>query len=542
MRILLLVAALALAPLLCAQSPAGGFAVDTIQNPVSNGRGLAIGPDGRVFFTGNEGSFGRIYCLDTTQSPAVLTTFATVTNFFPPAADDNGMHGIVLDPLFPLVPGDALNRYLYVCYSANPSGALTVVRYTEDVAALGTALALSEFTVVSNIAMGANGANFGGGLGIGADGNLYVGVGDASTSISLGGPQAQNVDDRRGKVLRVQRNNGQPPLNNPILNNPMFARGFRNPRGLAFNPSTGDLFAADTGNPATSGADELNTALAAGNYGWDVSGLSGARALAGMTDPAWVLPANYDPSGLAFYPSAATAFPAVGHRTGCVYVGRESAAGSVAFPVTGPKTGAMVVRVMLSGGSERQAVAMWPMVTDLPSPVRDIKFGVDGHLYILTETVLYRLRFTGGTGAPPVAEAGLAQTVNEGALVTLNGIGSFDPNATDVLRFTWRQIGGTTALTLTNPTAAQATFVAPEVPFNQSFTFELIVEDGNGNAASDLIQVTVNNTGNPDDPGGPPPTEAQGEGGCVVQLGAGAALALPLLAVLAARIRRQRCK
>lgn len=514
MRTFLLLAAFCFAPLLCAQpSPAGGFTLDTIQNPVTNGRGMAIGPDGRIFFTGNDGVNGRIYCLDTTVGPAVLTTFATVSNYFAPAADDNGMHGIVLDPSFPLAPGDATNRYVYVCYSANPSGALTVVRYTEDIASLGTMLAASEFTVVSNIAMGANGVNFGGGLAIGPDGNLCVGVGDASTSISLGGAQAQDVSDRRGKVLRVQRTNGLVPLSNPILNNPYFARGFRNPRGLAFNPTTAELFVADSGNPATSGVDELNVAIGGSNYGWDTNGSSGNQGNVNFVDPAWVLPANFDPSGVAFYPAAGTAFPVIAHRTACVYVGRETATGGVTFPVIGPKTGAMVVRVILSGGSERSAVAMWPMVTDLPTAVRDIKFGPDGHLYILTETVLYRLRYTGGTGSAPVANAGLPQTVNEGTLVTLNGTGSFDPNATDVLRFTWRQVGGSTVLALSNATSASATFTAPQVPFNQSFTFELVVDDGNGNFDSELVQVTVTDVGNPNADAGPL-FEAPGEGGC----------------------------
>ncbi|MBE7492316.1 MAG: PQQ-dependent sugar dehydrogenase [Planctomycetes bacterium] len=544
MRTLLLLAVLGLAPLAHAQpSVAGGFTLDTLQNPVPGGRGLAIGPDGRVFFTANDGSFGRVFCLDTTQTPAVLTTFATVSNYTPPASDDNGMHGIVLDPLFPLAPGDATNRYVYVCYSANPSGSLTVVRYTENVSSLGTALALSETTVINPVAMGANGVNFGGSLAIGPDGNLCVGVGDASTSVPLGGAQAQDTADRRGKVLRVIRGGpqiGQPPLNNPISLNPMFARGFRNPRGLAFNPGTGELFCTDSGNPAGPGADELNVVLSGGNYGWDTAGASGARGVAGMTDPAWVLPGNFEPGGVAFYPPSATAFPAIGHRTACVYLGRETTVGNVSFPVIGPKTGAMVVRVILTGGSERAAVAMWPMVTDLPSAVRGVQFGPDGHLYILTETVLYRLRYTGGTGSAPVANAGLNQSVNEGTLVTLNGTGSFDPDATDVLRFTWRQAGGSTVVTLANATSASATFTAPQVPFDQTFTFELIVEDGNGNFDSKLVQVQVKDVGGGGGNDGPL-LEAPGEGGCSTGEGtAWVAWLAALLCALALLARRAR--
>jgi hypothetical protein len=317
--------------------------------------------------------------------------------------------------------------------------------------------------------------------------------------VSLAGGFAQDVDDRRGKVLRYA-DDGSIPLNNPLTGNAMWARGLRNPRGIAFNTTTNDPFCADGGNPATNGEDELNVILSAGNHGWSAAGLSGAQNTAGFEDPAWVLSHSFEPSGVAFYPAAGTAFPAVGYRGGVAYLASEATAGAV-------------IRVILSGGPERVGVAQWTLAGSFTAPVRDIQFGPDGNLYVLTSAVLYRIRYTGNPGNDPVANAGTDQTVDEGAPVTLDGTASSDPDVSDVLRFTWRQVGGGTLITLANPTTATPTFTAPSVTFNQSFTFELIVEDGNGGVSSDFVIVNVNNVSNDDD-SGPKGFSPPGEGGC----------------------------
>ncbi|MBI2340886.1 MAG: SBBP repeat-containing protein [Deltaproteobacteria bacterium] len=91
----------------------------------------------------------------------------------------------------------------------------------------------------------------------------------------------------------------------------------------------------------------------------------------------------------------------------------------------------------------------------------------------------------------PIANAGPDRLVTEGTLVTLNGIGSSDPDA-DPLIFSWMQIAGPT-VTLSDPTAVAPTFIAPAILDDTVLTFELIVNDGQVDSAPDTVDITVIN-------------------------------------------------
>lgn len=90
----------------------------------------------------------------------------------------------------------------------------------------------------------------------------------------------------------------------------------------------------------------------------------------------------------------------------------------------------------------------------------------------------------------PVANAGPDQSVGPGAMVTLDGSGSSDPEG-DVLTYTWAQAGGD-PVTLTNSDQMTATFTAPSVEFGV-LTFTLTVDDGYGLQASDDVVITITN-------------------------------------------------
>jgi hypothetical protein len=92
--------------------------------------------------------------------------------------------------------------------------------------------------------------------------------------------------------------------------------------------------------------------------------------------------------------------------------------------------------------------------------------------------------------AAPTANAGVAQTVNVGTSVVLNGSASTDSDGT-IAAYVWTQTAGTTVI-LNNANTAQASFVAPQVAVTVALTFRLTVTDNQGlSSAPATVTVTV---------------------------------------------------
>ncbi|HET6350279.1 MAG TPA: PQQ-dependent sugar dehydrogenase [Candidatus Krumholzibacteria bacterium] len=118
----------------------------------------------------------------------------------------------------------------------------------------------------------------GGGMCFGADGYLYVGIGDEGGA----GDPNNNAQDRSrifGKILRldVNQNVDTPPYygipaDNPYAGNSdgyleeIWAYGLRNPWRINFDAQTGLLIAGDVGQRTW---EEIDIITGGGNYGWD---------------------------------------------------------------------------------------------------------------------------------------------------------------------------------------------------------------------------------------------------------------------------------
>jgi PKD domain len=93
---------------------------------------------------------------------------------------------------------------------------------------------------------------------------------------------------------------------------------------------------------------------------------------------------------------------------------------------------------------------------------------------------------------PPIANAGPNQIVNQGAVVTLDGTRSYDPDGGTITSYRWQQIGGSRIVSLTGANTATPTFIAPSVIFDTVLTFQLTVTDSDGGAsASSVVNVLV---------------------------------------------------
>lgn len=88
------------------------------------------------------------------------------------------------------------------------------------------------------------------------------------------------------------------------------------------------------------------------------------------------------------------------------------------------------------------------------------------------------------TNIAPVADAGLGQVVAPGSLVSLDATASTDPDGS-ISSYSWTCISSD-VVTLTNPTTAMPTFIAPSSPPGP-LTFQLVVTDNQGRQSAPVV-------------------------------------------------------
>ena len=202
-------------------------------------------------------------------------------------------------------------------------------------------------------------------------GLLYVTTGDRNGPMMSQDPQNHN-----GKILRI-RDDGSVPPDNPFVGNAkylpeIYSLGHRNPLGLWYRESTGELWSTEEG---PQGGDELNVIKAGKNYGWPLAGLgrnydgsiigqgfSGAN----IEDPVVFWVPAIAISGLSFYDGDRLPWK------GQAFVGAMRNG-----------TGQFIARVTFT--SRGPTARDHSMLADLRQRIREIKPGPDGLLYALTD-------------------------------------------------------------------------------------------------------------------------------------------------------------
>ncbi len=387
---------------------------DTNVNPA----GFDFAPDGRMFIANKD---GRVTIIEPDGTPAPQPFFSVAVDQF----RDRGLTAVVVDPHY------EQNHYVYVYYTpavaVNPdmpdNGATNrLVRLTASEANPDIADPASETVMIDGIPS-QTGIHQGGLLRFGADGMLYMGVGEGDV------PQnAQDLSNIYGKVLRldVEDYPNLIPADNPFVGQAgvrpeIWAYGFRNPFSGGIKPGTNEVFVDDVGNNTW---EEVNRLVKGGNYGWPLAeGMS--------NDPQFINPLftyNHNGNGAAvvggtFY-SGAT-FPAS-------YSGQYFIADLVqgVMRVVNPDTGAATT-----------------FATGLALPT-DVETGPDGSVYWSSIGpdfgAIYRISYVGNANRPPHAVAN-ADVTSGGLPLTVNfdGSASSDPDG-DSLRYSWDFGDGTT--------------------------------------------------------------------------------------------------
>jgi len=317
---------------------------------------LAFLPDGSMLVTERRGSLRRVDPAGQVSAPlgGVPAVYAV---------GQGGLLDVVLGP------GFGADRTIFFTFS-EPDG-IDSSRTAVARAVLGDT-AISDVQVIYRQTPSRPGSiHYGSRLVFDRDGYLFVTLGERGEQ-----ERAQDLATTQGKVVRI-RPDGSIPPDNPVFPQQaavpgIWSYGHRNPQGAALNPATGVVWLSEHG---PRGGDEVNRILPGRNYGWprithgrDYS--SGVPLGEGTTAPDvepplhyWV-PVSIAPAGIAFY-------------TGDKLPGWENSL------LVGALAGEVLVQLHLQGDT---VVAETRHLETFGERIRDVRQGLDGHPYLLTDS------------------------------------------------------------------------------------------------------------------------------------------------------------
>lgn len=213
-------------------------------------------------------------------------------------------------------------------------------------------------------------AHYGGKLQFLSDGTLLLTTGDGFQYREA----AQDTFSHLGKIIRINAD-GSVPSDNPFADGAagdpkVWSYGHRNPQGLVQDPVTGVVYMHEHG---ALGGDELNRVEPGKNYGWPAV-TKGVHYSGEMVSPLKSAPGVEEP--LTFW------VPSIAASGLAIYYGE-------AFPewhgdlFVGALVDKEVRRIELENG---KVVGEYPEFSEIGERIRDVRQGLDGFLYILTDS------------------------------------------------------------------------------------------------------------------------------------------------------------
>jgi glucose/arabinose dehydrogenase len=342
------------------------FEIVTVAQGLVNPWSVAFLPNGKMLVTERPGRL-RIVTADGKLSEPVAGLPDVA------ARSQGGLLDVILDP------GFAKNNTIYWCYAEPREGGVNNTALARGTLVDDAAPRVEGVKAIYHQLPSLNSTlHFGCRIVFARDGTLLLTQGERS--ITEGRMQAQNLDSLLGKVVRLNAD-GSIPKDNPFVDKPgarpeIWSYGHRNVQAAELHPVTGELWEIEHG---TRGGDEINIARKGKDYGWPTVAYGieyrggpitgGIQQKEGTEQPIYYWDPIIGPSGMAFY--TANLFPA---WKGNLFVGGHGTRDLVRLELQGEKI-----------------VAEERLLKELKEPIRDVRVGPDGALYLLTDTATGRL-------------------------------------------------------------------------------------------------------------------------------------------------------
>ncbi|MCF0049370.1 PQQ-dependent sugar dehydrogenase [Dyadobacter sp. LJ53] len=362
-----------------AMSQAPDVVIDT-QKPFITGLTAAMqlvhaGDGSNRIFVAERGGVIKVFAAGSLGTPL---TFLNMNQNGQVVLTDNedGLLSIAFHPNF------KTNGYFYAYYS-NLLGDLVIARYTAANPAGNSTVNPNTGLEIINIPHPINANHNGGEMHFGADGFLYLSIGDGGGGNDPN-QNAKNPNVLLGKILRIDVN---VPDTNPVkyaipagnpYNNPVYALGLRNPFRWSFDRLNGDIWIGDVGQGAR---EEINHRTAAqlnnANFGW--------RCFEGDIPTPGVDRTGCDAAGPYVDPAYAYAIGARGRSVvgGVVYRGTRSP------QMYGWYIGTDYFSGDIHKISSDEAVKSYE--TSTVTGITDIGEDQNGEIYAVTGTTIYRI-------------------------------------------------------------------------------------------------------------------------------------------------------
>lgn len=342
------------------------LAKDTILDGLKRPWSIAFISEDEVLISEKEGDLVKYDLSKKVKTPikGFPTDMADSIAYYHPG-DNTGKFEVLLDPAF------KQNKFIYLSYAAQTAKGKTTkiiraVLENESLQQIKMLFVAEPYTWER--------VHYGGGMIFGNDGKLYFTIGERifTEKDEPAIPIAQNIEDKRGKIYRINPD-GTIPTDNPDFGDKaprgLYATGIRASQGLVLEKNSNKIWFSEHG---THQGDEINILQAGANYGWPIKTTGKYRfaeyapkPVTGhtYTEPVWSWLHTVAPTGLHFYS------------------GNEFTSWNRTLLVGGLSRGSLW-RLITDGENIKSAEELF---TDDRSRIRKVVQSPMGKLYILTD-------------------------------------------------------------------------------------------------------------------------------------------------------------